>query len=185
MHRSIRTVALAAALFTGSACGDDPTSSRRAGSGEITLTTVAGVQRFRRAEAGAHFYSVGSSQPEKRAFYLTLAAGDTTDTGIEIEFSAGILIDADLPPPGTYTFAADEPVRVDYGSNLIWTRGRMRRYYASQAPSTLTIETATAERITGRFSMQAIELYRTERVTITGVFSAKQVERREDLPRAR
>jgi hypothetical protein len=105
----------------------------------------------------------------------------------EVERYIGLASNQNLPSPGTYVFEplGDGPVRVAYGSNLIWIDGRMEQYIASGSPSTLTIETATPEEITGRVSMEATEPYRNERVTVAAVFTAERVVRFEHLPRLR
>jgi hypothetical protein len=182
LRRHTLFLALAGAMLSG--CERSPTTAQRTGSGEVTITSARGAERITRAEAGAYVYSPGPTT-DTRSLYVRLAAGDTADLAVEVELSVVLAPNQDLPVPATYTFGTGGPGSVSYGSNLIWRGGPLRQYVAYAAPSTLTIETSTAERITGRFSMEATELHRTERVTLSGVFSAERVTRFEDLPRVR
>lgn len=175
-------LALAGAILSG--CERSPTASQRTGSGEVTITSTRGAERITRAEVGAYVYNPGPT-PDTRSLYVRLAAGDTADLGIEVELAVVLAPNQDIPAPGTYTFGTGGPGSVSYGSNLIWRGGPLTQYVAYTAPSTLTIETSTAERITGRFSMEATEQQRSERVAVSGVFSAERVDRFEDLPRMR
>lgn len=179
-------LALALACAALTSCERSPTETQRTGSAEITLTTAAGVEQMPRAEAGAYSYNPGPT-PETRAMYLSLAGGDTTGVGIEIELFMALPGNQDLPTPGTYVFdpLGSEPVRVAYGSNRVWIGGQMKYYVASGAPSTITIETAAPERVTGHFTMEAAEQHGTGSATVTGVFSAERVTRFEELPRLR
>jgi hypothetical protein len=105
--------------------------------------------------------------------------------GIEIEFFQNLPSNQNLPTPGTYVVGVSGPTRLSYGSGLLWRGGKIQQYVAYTGPSFLTIETATPERITGRFTIEATHEYTNERVTIVGTFSADQVVGYDDLPRFR
>ncbi|HEX8318003.1 hypothetical protein [Longimicrobium sp.] len=165
-----------------SACERSPTASQRTGAAEIALTTAAGTVQLPRAQAGALVYSPGPT-PDTRSYYLVFTAGDIANVGIEVEFSQNLPSNQDLPNPGTYIVGVSGPMRVAYGSSLLWRGGKFQQYVAYSGPSSLTIETATPERITGRFTIEETHEYTKERVTVSGTFSADQVVEFADLPR--
>lgn len=166
------------------ACERSPTASQRTGAADITVTTAAGTVQLPRAQAGALVYSPGPT-PDTRAYYLVFTAGDTANVGIEIEFAQNLPSNQELPTPGTYVVGVSGPTRVAYASSLLWWGGKIRHYVAYSGPSFLTIETATPERITGRFTIEDTHEYTKERVTVSGTFSADQVVEFDDLPRFR
>jgi hypothetical protein len=180
--RRLQIVALLLVTAILSACDRSPTASQRTGAAEITLTTAAGTVQLPRAQAGALVYSPGPT-PDTRSYYLVFTAGDTANVGIEVEFSQTLPSNQELPTPGTYVVGESGPMRVSYGSSLLWWGGKMQQYVAYSGPSSLTIETATPERITGRFTIDETHEYTKERVTVSGTFSADQVVGYDDLPR--
>lgn len=181
-----RFLSLVLALGVLAACGRDPTGPQRIGDAEVTLTTASGARQIGEGKAGAFPYSPGPTS-DTRSLVLRLTAGDTAGVGVQIEFLMRLPSNQDLPNPGTYVLGYTEGALtyVAYGDNLIWVGNLMKQYGAYGPPSTLTIETATPEVVTGRFTMEATEQNGSARVTVSGVFSAARVGRFQDLPRQR
>jgi hypothetical protein len=156
------------------------------GTAVVTIETPTGTQTVQGVEAAFYLYNPGPTS-STRAWYVALGTREKRPGAFSLELFQFLADLQEIPSVGT--FAAWEGA---LGGNPAmsadvhyWGGVELRQYFPATATDSVTIETATADRVTGRFSIKLRDASGSDAtvvMAIHGTFTAERAARYEDLP---
>lgn len=156
------------------------------GSAVVTIETPTGTQTVRGVEAAYYLYSPGPT-PSTRAWDLALGTREKRPGAFSLELYQFLADLQEIPSVGTFaawdTALGGNPAML--ADVHYWGGAEMRQYLPATGTDSVTIETATADRVTGHFSIQlrdATSFNPTVVMAIHGTFTAERASQYQDLP---
>lgn len=182
--RLVHAVLAASVLTLG--CHSTTEPAPLVGTAVVTIDTPTTTRTVQGVEAAFYLYSPGPTS-STRAWVLALGTRAKLPGAFSLELFQFLADLQDIPSVGT--FAAREGA---LGGNPAmsadvhyWGGAEMRQYFPASTTDSVTIETAAADRVTGRFSItlrDASGSNATVVMAIHGTFTAERAARYEDLP---